>query len=123
MGFVYRESEGGLYTVGTYDGGQWEPDSDFETREAAEKRLRYLNGAWDGDEVKAGVEGETAPVCPLTIPTGLTRFCVGTRCAWWNVDFGMCCVTAAAQTLTRPVVIREDGGYSSWSIEQRSGML
>lgn len=44
--YVYIESEPGLYTVGFYDpSGKWHSDSDHETREAARRRVAYLNGA------------------------------------------------------------------------------
>jgi hypothetical protein len=44
--YVYVESEPGLYTVGFYDpnNGQWHPESDHESREAAANRVHWLNG-------------------------------------------------------------------------------
>jgi hypothetical protein len=33
-----------LYTVGTYDSGKWESESDHSTKEEAAKRVHYLNG-------------------------------------------------------------------------------
>ena len=44
--YVYIMSEPGLFTVGFYDpDGKWHSDSDHDTREAARKRVAYLNGA------------------------------------------------------------------------------
>ena len=43
--YVYVKSEPGLWTVGFYDpSGQWHPDSDYDNREQASERVRYLNG-------------------------------------------------------------------------------
>jgi hypothetical protein len=45
--YHYIQSEPGLWTVGTGrpgKGGDWEPESDHDTREAAAERVRYLNG-------------------------------------------------------------------------------
>lgn len=43
--WVYIRTEPNLYTVGFYDlAGKWHTDSDWETREAARKRVNYLNG-------------------------------------------------------------------------------
>jgi len=43
--YVYIRSEPGLYTVGFYDPkGNWYPESDHESEEAAAKRVHYLNG-------------------------------------------------------------------------------
>lgn len=44
--YVYVESEPGLWTVGFYDpSGKWHSDSDHDTREAAGRRVAYLNGS------------------------------------------------------------------------------
>jgi len=50
--YVYRrikESAGCyLYVVGFYDPkGEWQPESDHESREEAAKRVHYLNGGKD----------------------------------------------------------------------------
>ena len=43
--YVYIESEPGLWTVGFYDPtGEWVPESDQESTEAAAARVSYLNG-------------------------------------------------------------------------------
>lgn len=43
--YVYVKSEPGLWTVGFYrPDGKWEPESDHASREAAAKRVHYLNG-------------------------------------------------------------------------------
>lgn len=43
--YVYIESEYNLWTVGFYNpSGQWVPESDHDTKEAAAKRVAYLNG-------------------------------------------------------------------------------
>ena len=43
--YIYIESEPGLYTVGFYDPkGVWVPESDYDDKEAAAKRVHYLNG-------------------------------------------------------------------------------
>lgn len=44
--YVYIQSEPGLYTVGFYNpSGDWVPESDHPTPEAAADRVNYLNGA------------------------------------------------------------------------------
>ena len=44
-GWVYIKSEPNLWTVGFYDPkGDWHPDSDHGTQEAAAGRTAYLNG-------------------------------------------------------------------------------
>ncbi|MFO0898982.1 MAG: hypothetical protein U0836_16280 [Pirellulales bacterium] len=43
--YVYIDSEPGLYTVGFYDpAGKWQPESDHADREAAARRVAWLNG-------------------------------------------------------------------------------
>jgi len=43
--YVYIQSEPGLWTVGFYSpSGEWHPDSDWNVREDAAKRVNYLNG-------------------------------------------------------------------------------
>ena len=43
--YVYIRSEPNLFTVGFYaPNGEWNPDSDFGTREEARERVHYLNG-------------------------------------------------------------------------------
>jgi len=43
--YVYIKSEPGLYTVGFYrPGGEWNPESDYNDREEAAKRVNFLNG-------------------------------------------------------------------------------
>lgn len=43
--WVYLQSEPRLWTVGFYDPkGEWHPDSDYEFREQAAARVRWLNG-------------------------------------------------------------------------------
>jgi hypothetical protein len=47
--YHYIQSEPGLWTVGTGTpgkGGDWEPESDHESPEAAAERVRYLNGGY-----------------------------------------------------------------------------
>lgn len=47
--YHYIQSEPGLWTVGIGrpgKGGDWEPESDHETPEAAAERVRYLNGEY-----------------------------------------------------------------------------
>lgn len=44
-GWLYIQSEKGLWTVGFYDPtGAWQPESDHGSREAAAARVHYLNG-------------------------------------------------------------------------------
>lgn len=45
-GYVYQQSEPGLFTVGYYEPGtdHWVTDSDHADREAARERCRSLNG-------------------------------------------------------------------------------
>jgi hypothetical protein len=43
--YVYLRSEPGLWTVGYYTPkGEWVPESDHESPEAAAERVHYLNG-------------------------------------------------------------------------------
>lgn len=43
--YVYRRTEQGMYTVGFYDPrGEWHPESDHPTPEAAATRVRWLHG-------------------------------------------------------------------------------
>ena len=43
--YVYIRSEPSLYTVGFYDPtGRWQPDSDWNTKDEASKRVIELNG-------------------------------------------------------------------------------
>lgn len=45
IGWVYLNSEPGLWTVGFYTPeGVWHPDSDYNSREEAAARVRWLNG-------------------------------------------------------------------------------
>lgn len=48
MSYVYIRTEFSpyeLYTVGFYDPkGEWNPESDHDTREEAARRVHYLNG-------------------------------------------------------------------------------
>lgn len=47
MGYIYKQTERGeypLWTVGTYDSGQWDSESDHSKEEEAAERARYLNG-------------------------------------------------------------------------------
>lgn len=44
MAHTYINSESGLWTVGTYDGGRWEAESDHDTPEKAAAHVHYLNG-------------------------------------------------------------------------------
>ena len=45
MGYVYRETEKGLWTVGFYDpSGEWHPESDHDIKDEAVKRTAWLNG-------------------------------------------------------------------------------
>ena len=46
--WVYVRNREGFYTVGFYDpSGKWHPDSDWDSREDAAKRVHYLNGGKD----------------------------------------------------------------------------
>jgi hypothetical protein len=48
--YIYKRTEFSpyeLYTVGTYDSGEWESESDHPSIESAEKRVHYLNGGTD----------------------------------------------------------------------------
>jgi hypothetical protein len=48
--YVYLRSEPHLFTVGFYDPkGQWHPESDWDSREEAARRVHYLNGGKDED--------------------------------------------------------------------------
>jgi len=44
-GYVYIESEPGLWTVGFYNpSGGWEPESDHTSKNDAAERVAWLNG-------------------------------------------------------------------------------
>lgn len=43
--WVYIQSEPNLWTVGFYDpNGKWNPESDWDNKESAQKQVHYLNG-------------------------------------------------------------------------------
>lgn len=42
--YVYQQFEPGLWTVGSYDSGKWEPESDHDSEQKAASRVRFLNG-------------------------------------------------------------------------------
>lgn len=43
--WVYLRTEPGLWTVGYYDPeGEWIPESDHDSKEAAAERVHWLNG-------------------------------------------------------------------------------
>jgi len=45
MTYGYKQTEPGLYTVGFYSpGGEWHPDSDHGSKQAAADRVAFLNG-------------------------------------------------------------------------------
>ena len=45
MQWMYRHTEPRLWTVGFYDpSGQWEPESDHASEDAAALRVHWLNG-------------------------------------------------------------------------------
>ena len=45
MTYVYRSFEPGLWTVGFYDpSGEWYPEGDYGSTDAAAARTHYLNG-------------------------------------------------------------------------------
>ena len=47
-------------------------------------------------------------ICPLlTMTSNSFSLCIGSRCSWWNIDFGMCALAAASLSLTRPIVREE----------------
>ena len=50
MGYVYVQSELGLWIVGFYDPqGDWHPESDHDNKREAAERVHYLNGGDDSD--------------------------------------------------------------------------
>lgn len=44
MNYVYIKSEPGIYTVGFYNNGKWEPESDHASVAEAAFRVHWLNG-------------------------------------------------------------------------------
>ena len=51
--WVYIRSEPGLFTVGFYSpAGEWCTDSDHEDREAAARRVNFLNGGGEQEAEK-----------------------------------------------------------------------
>lgn len=47
MAYTYKQTETGdypLWTVGSYDSGKWEPESDHNKATEAAERVRILNG-------------------------------------------------------------------------------
>ena len=60
--YVYKSFEAGLWTVGYHDPqGQWEPDSDHRSEEAASARTHYINGGTTphSDEVLQALDALT----------------------------------------------------------------
>jgi hypothetical protein len=50
MSYIYKQTEFGqhsVFTVGTYQSGEWIPESDHGNTIAASKRVHYLNGGTD----------------------------------------------------------------------------
>ena len=48
--YVYKKTETWLWTVGFYDPqGEWHPESDHDTKEAAAERVAWLNGGYPKD--------------------------------------------------------------------------
>jgi len=44
--YVYIRSEPNLFTVGFYSpSGEWHPESDYNSKEEAAKRVAWLNGS------------------------------------------------------------------------------
>jgi hypothetical protein len=53
MNYVYIQSEPGLWTVGFYTPDcKFNPESDWDNREDAAKRVHYLNGGNDNNKLK-----------------------------------------------------------------------
>lgn len=50
MSHTYKRTEPGLWTVGTYDSGKWEPESDHGSEKEAARRAAWLNGASDSED-------------------------------------------------------------------------
>jgi len=46
-------------------------------------------------------------ICPLLTMTSNSFIFCSDKCAWWNIDFGMCSISAVALSLTRPIVREE----------------
>lgn len=42
--YLYKQSEHGLYTVGSYENGKWQPESDHVSTDEAARRVAFLNG-------------------------------------------------------------------------------
>jgi len=58
--YVYIQSEPGLWTVRFYrPDGEWEPESDHDSSDAAAKRVHYLNG---GKEESDRLPGEPSSI-------------------------------------------------------------
>ncbi len=69
MSYHYKQTEFGdspLYTVGTYEGGTWQADSDWPTKDEAAARVRYLNGGSVPECMMLGQGGAIVPL-PSTI--------------------------------------------------------
>ena len=50
MMYIYIKTEPNLYTVGFYTpDGRWEPESDYNEKEEAAKRVAWLNGSRGGE--------------------------------------------------------------------------
>lgn len=50
--WVYKKTEPGLWTVGFYaPDGEWEPESDHRSSDAAADRVHWLNGGQLADKV------------------------------------------------------------------------
>ncbi len=55
--WVYRRTESGLWTVGWWSPSrEWNPDSDYSSKEEAAARVHYLNGGAGSAEVAAAAK-------------------------------------------------------------------
>lgn len=63
MSYVYKKSEPGLWTVGTYDPDKkWRPESDHNSEKLAEDRVHFLNGDFPSVEFREKVLEEAEQI-------------------------------------------------------------
>jgi hypothetical protein len=78
-GYVYRESEPGLFTVGHYNGnGVWVPESDHSTTLEASRRCSYLNGGAEALLARLREHDKCDACLGVPPPAGRPCICGGT---------------------------------------------
>ncbi len=76
MNYVYKMTEPNLWTVGFYSpNGKWHPDSDYDKRADAAKRVHYLNGGNVAPELLEQLKKLQAIICESCGPNDYETNC------------------------------------------------